>query len=126
MRQQNLKLIEESVKILGELKDMRGGSTLPFHRQIANDPALANAFLQGYKICNKQDTQIPPKYRELMLMMLGCAQRVPTTIKTHAKLAQEHGATIAEIGEALRLVLFYCGASCVIPAAEIFEELDYE
>lgn len=126
MKQHNQEQIEKSLKILNELKKMRGGSTLPFHRQIANDPTLVNAFLQGYKICNKQDTQIPRKYRELMLVLLGCAQRVPTTIRTHAKLAVEHGASIEEVGEVLRLVLFYCGASCLIPAAEIFAELDFE
>ena len=63
------------------------------------------------------------KYMELMLMLMGCTAGNAVTIKTHGELAVKKGATIDEIGEVLRLVFFYYGASAVIPAVELFEEL---
>jgi len=36
------------------------------------------------------------------------------------------GATMDEVGEVLRLVFFYYGASAIIPAVELFEELEPE
>lgn len=123
MKQENEDQIAKSHKLLEELMDLRGGSVLPFHKKIANDPALIHAFTQQYINCNKKDTSIPRKYRELMILILGCARGAQTTINTHGRLAYEHGATIEEIGEALRLVFFLCGATSLIPAAELFEEL---
>lgn len=123
MKQENRKKQEESLKLLRELKEQRGGRLLDFHKKCANIPELLTAFNQQYAVCNKECTNIPRKYRELILMVLGCSKGVDTTIRTHAELAMEHGATIEEIGEALRLVFFYCGASELIPSVEIFEEL---
>lgn len=123
MQQNNPQQIAKSRALLEELKELRGGGVLPFHKKIANDPALVHAFTQQYINCNKKDTTIPRKYRELMIMMLGCAEGAQTTINTHGRLAWEHGATIEEVGEALRLVFFLCGATSLIPAAELFEEL---
>lgn len=59
-------------------------------------------------------------------MALGCTRGAQTTINTHGRLALENGATIEEIGEVLRLVFFLCGATALIPAAEIFEKMDVE
>ncbi len=126
MREIDPKKIEQSQEIIEQLSELRGGSVLPFHKKLANDPKLIYAFMETYKNCNKGETVIPRKYRELMIMLLGCARGVPTTIKTHGKLAKENGATIEEIGEALRLAFFICGATAVIPAAEMFEEFDSE
>lgn len=126
MKQENQQQIARSHELLEELKELRGGSVLPFHRKIANDPALVYAFTQQYINCNKKETSIPRKYRELMIMVLGCAEGAQTTINTHGRLAYENGATIEEIGEALRLVFFLCGATSLIPAAELFEELAAE
>lgn len=80
--------------------------------------------MQQYINCNKKETTLPRKYRELIIMALGCAKGTQTTINTHGRLARENGATIEEIGEVLRLVFFLCGATALIPAAEIFESLD--
>lgn len=124
MKQENEKQIERSKEILEGLKVKRGGSVLSFHKRIANDPDLVKAFDTQYGICKKEISHIPPKYVELILLALGCAKGVQTTIDTHGKLAFEKGATIEEIGETLRLVFFYCGASGIIPGAEIFEELE--
>ncbi|CAK7050571.1 MAG: hypothetical protein DELT_01025 [Desulfovibrio sp.] len=123
MKQENKEQIAKAHDLLDDLKELRGGSVLPFHKKIANDPALIYAFTQQYINCNKKDTAIPRKYRELMIMILGCSRGAQTTINTHGRLAYEHGATIEEIGEALRLVFFLCGATSLIPAAELFEEL---
>lgn len=124
MIQTNPSQIEKSIKLSEELKALRGGSLLSFHRQIANDPQLLNAFTQQYINCNKGENLIPHKYRELIIMALGCANKTPTTILTHGKLAHENGASIEEIAETLRLVFFLCGAGGLIPAAELFDELD--
>ena len=124
MKQQDLSTISESKKLLEELKEKRGGSVLDFHKKIANDPLLLTAFNQQYDICNKEMKHIPRKYRELIIMAIGCARSAQTTIDVHAKLAYENGATIEEIGETLRLVFFLAGATSLIPAAEIFENLE--
>lgn len=126
IKQQNQHQIDKSKKLLEDLMELRGGTLLPFHKQIANDPALIHAFTQQYINCNKTDTIIPRKYRELMIMILGCAKNVKTTIMTHGKLAYENGATVEEIGEAIRLAFFLCGAAAIIPAAELFDLIDNE
>lgn len=124
IKQTNPEQLDRSNKILKELKEMRGGSLLKFHKQIANDPALLNAFIHQYNNCNKIETTIPRKYRELIIMALGCSRGAQTTINTHGRLAVEHGATLEEVGEVLRLVFFLCGATALIPSAELFEELN--
>jgi alkylhydroperoxidase/carboxymuconolactone decarboxylase family protein YurZ len=124
IKQQNQRQIDKSRELLKDLKELRGGTLLPFHKKIANDPALLHAFIQQYINCNKTDTAIPRKYRELMIMLLGCAKNVETTVITHGKLAYENGATVEEIGEALRLAFLVCGSSAIIPAAELFDLLD--
>lgn len=126
MKQTNPEQVETAKQMLLALKAKRGGSLVDFHKKIANDPALLQAFSQQYDICNKDLKHLPRKYRELMIMALGCAFKTPTTINVHAKLALENGATIEEIGETLRLVFFLGGANCLIPAAEIFDALDVE
>lgn len=123
MKQEDKRKQEKSLELLKDLKEQRGGSLLGFHKKCANIPELLTAFNQQYAVCNKECVNIPGKYRELILMVLGCSKGVDTTIRTHARLAMENGATIEEIGEALRLVFFYCGASELIPAVEVFEEL---
>lgn len=123
MTQQDEKRIEEGFHILEELKEQRGGAVLPFHKKCANVPELLEAFRQQHYNCNKKDTYMPRKYRELILFALGCAKGVETTAAEHAKLAVANGATVEELGEVLRLIFFYCGASALIPSVEIFDEL---
>ena len=123
MRQEDRKKKEEGLELLRELKEKRGGSLLDFHRKCANIPELLTAFNRQYDICNRECGSLSRKNRELLLMALGCSRGVTTTIETHARLALEHGASIDEIGDVLRLVFFYCGASDLIPAVEIFENL---
>ncbi len=118
--------LEEAKKMLSDLKEKRGGSLLDFHKKIANDPGLLTAFMQQYDICNKDLEFLPRKYRELIIMALGCACKAQTTIDVHAKLAYENGASIQEIGETLRLVFFLAGATALIPAAEVFETIELD
>lgn len=61
-----------SAAILKELKIARGGKLMDSHRVMGNDPNLANMFLQQY-VNNKADTNIPVKYRELIVMAIGAA-----------------------------------------------------
>lgn len=125
MKQENIEKIEEGLELLTQLKEKRGGSLLDFHKRCANDLLLLKGFNSQYDMCNaEENTAMPRKYRELVLMALGCSKGVPTTVKTHAKLALKHGATTDEVAEVLRLVFFYCGASELIPAVEIFDLLD--
>ena len=124
MQQTNEKRIAQAREMLEELRIKRGGTLVDFHKKIANVPELLQAFTQQYDICSKELELIPRKYRELIIFALGCAFKTPTTINVHARLAVEHGASIEEIGETLRLVFLLGGASCLIPAAEIFDVLD--
>ncbi len=123
MKQENPKKIQEARAILEELKQQRGGSVLSIHRKMANDPKLLQAFSQQFRICKQEVTHIPPQYMELMLMLMGAAAHNPVTIRTHGQLAVEKGATLEEVGEVLRLLFFYFGASAVIPAVDLFEEI---
>ena len=126
MKQTNEESIKKAAQLLSELKEKRGGSVLEFHKKIANDPELLTAFNQQYDICNKDLVHLPKKYKELIIMAIGAARNADTTVKTHAKLAFQNGATIDEIGETLRLVFFLAGATSLITAAEIFEALEME
>lgn len=108
-------------ELLEQFRTLRGGSVLEFHKRMANDPLLLQAFIQQYINCNKTEVEIPRKYREMIMMALGCAQGTETTIQTHGRLAFEHGATVQEVGEVLRLVFFMCGATAVIPAMKLFD-----
>ena len=124
MKQTDPVQIEKSQEIMAELSEIRGGGLLPFHRKLANDPQLFSAFKNLFVSCNRGDNLIPKKYRELMIMMLGCTRGVETTIIVHGTKAVEEGASIQEVGEALRLCMMICGVSAVIPAAGLFEELE--
>ena len=124
MKQTDPVQLEKAQTAMAELKEIRGGELLPFHRKIANDAQLLQAFQSVFVACNRGDNVIPKKYRELMIMILGCARGVETTIKVHGHNALKEGATVQEVGEALRIALMICGASAIIPAAELFEELE--
>ena len=124
MKQTDPVQLEKAQEVMAELKEIRGGDLLPFHRKIANDPQLLQAFQSVFVACNRGDNVIPQKYRELMIMILGCARGVETTIKVHGNKALQAGATVQEVGEALRIALMICGASAIIPAAALFEELE--
>ena len=123
MKQTDETKIREAKEQLEILKEQRGGSVLSIHKKMANDPKLLKAFSQQFAICKQDIEEIPPKYMELMLMIMGCAAGNEVTIKTHGELAMKKGATLGEVGEALRLVFFYFGASAVIPGVQLFEEV---
>lgn len=118
MKQTDTEKLERSKNILNELKDVRGGNLLDSHRVMGNDPNLANMFLQQYTNCNKKDINIPRKYRELIVMAIGMATGTDTTMKVHANLALENGATLDEIFEVIRIIFFTCGVSKLLPAIE--------
>lgn len=124
MKQTDAAQIQKSHEVMKQLKAIRGGELLPFHKKLANDPQLLSAFQSVFVSCNRGDNVIPRKYRELMIMILGCSRGVETTIRVHGQKALDEGATIQEVGEALRIAMMICGVSAVIPAAELFEELD--
>lgn len=129
MKQMNPEKLRRARKILEELKEARGGSVLKSHQVMANDPNLVNAFLQQYINCNKTDTSIPKKYRELIVMAIGMATGTSTTMKVHSKLALENGATLDEIFEVIRIIFFTCGVSKLLPVLEqldVFEPVDEE
>ena len=93
MRQTDEQKLERSIAILEELKDARGGKLLDSHRVMGNDPNLINMFLQQY-----------------------------VTMKVHAKIALENGATIDEIFEVIRILFFTCGVTKLLPALETLGE----
>lgn len=44
-----------------------------------------------------EDTTIPPKYKELMMVAMCCVIKFPAGVKAHAKYALEEGATPKEL-----------------------------
>lgn len=128
MKQEDLQKLERSAAILNELKEARGGSLLDSHRVMGNDPNLVNMFLQQYVNCNKKDISIPKKYRELIVMAIGMATGTETTMKVHAKIAMDNGATLDEIFEVIRIIFFTCGVTKLLPTletlGEFFEPVD--
>lgn len=127
MKQTDPEKLVRARKILRELKEARGGSLLESHKVMANDPNLVNAFLQQYINCNKMDTSIPKKYRELIVMAVGMATGTATTMKVHSKIAMENGATLDEIFEVIRIIFFTCGVTKLLPILEqldVFEPVD--
>ena len=124
MKQTDHGKIREGQEVLSVLKEQRGGAVLSIHKKMANDPQLLRAFSQQFKTCKQEISHIPPQYMELMLMMMGAAAGNAVTIREHGELAVKKGATMEELGEALRLIFFYFGASALIPAVELFEELE--
>lgn len=123
MKQSDEEKLKRSLGILQELKEARGGSLLDSHRVMGNDPNLINMFLQQYVNCNKKDISIPKKYRELIVMAVGMATGTETTMKVHAKIALDNGATIDEIFEVIRIIFFTCGVTKLLPALETLGEL---
>lgn len=115
--------LERSFALLEELRAARGGSLLDSHRIMGNDPNLVNMFLQQYVNCNKKDISIPKKYRELLVMAVGMATGTQTTMKVHAKIALENGATVDEIFEVIRIIFFTCGVTKLLPAIETLSDL---
>lgn len=123
MKQEDSQKLERSIQILKELHEARGGSLLDSHRAMGNDPNLINMFLQQYVNCNKKDISIPKKNRELIVMAIGMATGTETTMKVHAKIAMENGATIDEVFEVLRIIFFTCGVTKLLPALETLGDL---
>ena len=107
MKQTDPAQIEKAWNSLREMRQIRGSDLPPFYFQLANDPQLLEAF-----------------NRELMIMILGWARGVETTITVHGSKALEEGASIEEVGEALRIALMICGISAVLPAAPLFDMLE--
>jgi alkylhydroperoxidase/carboxymuconolactone decarboxylase family protein YurZ len=126
LRQKDTEKLERSRTILQQLKEQRGGTLLESHLKMGNDPSLAQAFLEQYRTCNKQDISIPEKYRELIVMAIGMATGTTTTMKVHADLALQKGASLDEICEVIRIIFFTCGVSKLLPILEFFdlEEID--
>ena len=122
MIQENPEKLERSQEILAKLKEARGGSVLDSHRMMGNDPNLVQMFLNQYTV-NGQDTQIPKKYRELIVMAIGMATGTETTVKVHANLALKNGATIDEVFEVIRIIFFTCGVTKLLPTLECLADL---
>lgn len=123
MKQTDHEKLERSIELLNELKEARGGSVMASHRMMGNDPNLVNMFLQQYINCNQKDISIPKKYRELIVMAIGMATGTDTTMKVHAKIALENGATIDEIFEVIRIIFFTCGVTKLLPTLECLQDL---
>lgn len=122
MIQENPEKIAKAQEILKELKDARGGSVLDSHRMMGNDPNLVKMFLNQYQ-ANGADTQIPKKYRELIVMAIGMAAGTETTTRVHANLALKNGATLDEVFEVIRIIFFTCGVTKLLPALECLSDL---
>ena len=123
MKQTNPEKISRAQGIMEELRKARGGTLLKSHQVMGHDPNLINAFLQQYLNCNKRDVEIPRKYRELIVMAIGMATGTSTTMKVHANLAVQNGASINELFEVIRIIFFTCGVTKLLPVLENLDDL---
>lgn len=123
MKQTDPDKLERSMEILAQLQEARGGTVMTSHKVMGNDPNLINMFLQQYVNCNKMDINIPRKYRELIVMAIGMATGTETTMKVHAKLALDNGATLDEVFEVIRILFFTCGVTKLLPVLETLGDL---
>ena len=126
MREENEERLKAGRAALEKVKELRGGSVISTHKRMANDPELLEAFAYNFEHCKSGLKKLEPKTVELLLLALGCAKGAKTTIRVHGNLAHQKGASVEEICEVLRLVMFYCGASAVLDLDEILDEIDFE
>ena len=126
MREENEERLKEGRAALEKVKKLRGGSGISTHKRMANDPELLETFAYNFEHCKSGLKKLEPKTVELLLLALGCAKGKRTTIRVHGNLAHQKGASVEEICEVLRLVMFYCGASAVLDLDEILDEIDFE
>ena len=124
MREENEERLKAGRAALEKVKELRGGSVISTHKRMANDPELLEAFAYNFEHCKSGLKKLEPKTVELLA--LGCAKGKKTTIRVHGNLAHQKGASVEEICEVLRLVMFYCGASAVLDLDEILDEIDFE
>ena len=126
MREQDIEKNNAAKKTLERLKELRGGSVISAHKRMANDPELLDTFAYNFEHCKSGLKKLDTKTVELILLALGCARGARTTIRVHGNQAYQKGASVEEIGEVLRLVMFYCGAGAILNIDEIFDEIDFE
>lgn len=126
MKEENQEKLARSKEVLEQLKILRGGSVISAHKRMANDPVLLETFAYNFDKCKSGLKALDPKTVELLLLALGCAKGARTTIKVHGNQAHAKGASVEEICEVLRLVMFYCGASAVLNLDELLDEIDFE
>ena len=68
----------------------------------------------------ERDSKIPRKYKELILLACSTAIRSGGSVRSHGFGALRHGATRAEILEAIALAAMPAGYSAFIEAIEAF------
>ena len=120
MKQTDEKKLAEAREELERLREARGGSINGGHRQLANDPALLKAFTDSFVDCCAGKHVIPEKYRQLMLMCLCAAKGYDIAIN-HARAAEQAGASIEEMSEAIRLIINVCGCPAILSVMDVFE-----
>lgn len=82
------------------------------------DPALEEK-IGSYAAHNLvRDSQVPRKYKELILMASSAAIRYGSSTRTHGIEAMHYGATDAEIIEVLALVSMTAGLTAFIDGIE--------
>jgi alkylhydroperoxidase/carboxymuconolactone decarboxylase family protein YurZ len=82
------------------------------------DPVLEGhvSSLAGYALAT--ESEIPRKYKELILMACSAAIRYGSSTRTHGCEAMHHGATDKEVIEALALVSLTSGFTAFIDGIE--------
>ena len=88
----------------------------------ALDPELLKAVDMSRKFA-LDDGALPRKYKLLIAMALDAQAGAANGGKGLAAQAQQAGATKEEIGEALRVVHYICGAGGVYTAAEALKDM---
>lgn len=95
---------ERGARLLEQMKAKRG-YVLPTHEYLAeHDPEFLEGYDAFFSATMKQDSPLPVKVRELVLMVADlCLGQAPNVIGAHAKRAMENGATRAEVNAVIEL-----------------------
>jgi alkylhydroperoxidase/carboxymuconolactone decarboxylase family protein YurZ len=96
---------------------------LPQWRVLNNqDPELGKK-VEEWRTHLYSTTNLPRKYKELIMMTMNCARRFEIGIELHMESAAKFGATKEEIFEALTLTLLNGGFPSFRAGAYVFNKL---
>ena len=89
---------------------------------IQQSPKLGSAYQHFRNVANNESV-LDPKTRELLMVALASVMRCPHCVEDHIIRAQEFGASIQEITEALLLAAFEGAGTQLAWRKEVFSKL---
>lgn len=109
--------------LLARIREHRG-YVLPFHEVLAErHPEFLAGYDGMFRAAMSEDSALPPKVRELIVMALDIALGVSEkAVRGHAERAMRHGATEAEVLAAIELATLVFAGKPLGMVARVFAE----